>query len=231
MSRAVKKRARAPLTRERVLLTALSIADARGLDAVTMREVAQRLGVEAMSLYKHVANKDEILDGLIELVMSEMVVPSPESGWKAGLRAKARSMREVLLRHRWAAVLIESRVSPGPARLRLHNAGLRVLREGGFSVEQAYSAYLMLDSYIYGFVLQEVCWPFEPEERPDVAESLRPAIPPDEYPYLVEAMNFVMTRSLEQARRGVNSAASYAAEFEFGLDVILDGLERASSVS
>jgi AcrR family transcriptional regulator len=219
-------RDRTPLTRDRVLRAAMTLADARGLEAVTMREVARALGVEAMSLYKHVANKDVVLDGLVELVIAEMAVPSPEVGWKAALRSKSISARAVLLRHRWAAMLIESRVTPGPARLRLYEATLRVLRAGGFSVEQAYRAYLTVDSYLYGFVLQEVCWPFEPQDGPEVVETLGAAIPASEYPHIVEVMRHVATRVARRGRRR-GGHPGYAAEFELGLDLILDGLERA----
>jgi AcrR family transcriptional regulator len=210
-----------------VLEAAMSLADARGLEAVSMREVARRLGVEAMSLYKHVANKDDILDGLVDRVMAEMEIPAQGAGWRAGLRARALSARRVLLRHRWAAMLIESRVSPGPARLRHHNAVIQVLREAGFSIELAYSAFLTLDSYIYGFVLQEVWSPMQVEARPELIENLRPAIAPSEYPYIVEMMTFVMNRSSESTRGSASIAASYATDFEFGLDLVLDGLERA----
>ncbi len=215
-----KAQSRVPLTRERLLRAAMSLADEHGIEAVSMRRVAETLGVEAMSLYRHVANKDEILDGLVELVISEIEMPDPAGGWRAVARGRAFSMREVLLRHRWAAMLIESRVSPGPARLRLHNALLKVLRDAGFSVALTYSAYLTLDSYIYGFVLQEVWWPFTAEDRPAVVESLRPEISPDEYPSIVEMMNFVMGRT------SANIEHSYDADFAFGLDLILDGLHR-----
>lgn len=201
----------------------MAVADDEGLDAVTMRAVATRLGVEAMSLYRHVANKDDILDGLVELVVEKMEVPTLEQGWRAGLRARATSARTVLLAHRWGAMLIEGRLSPGPRRLRLYEATLDVLRRSGFSAELAYSAQLTLDSYLYGYVLQEVTWPWEPEERPELIESLRDAIPRDLFPRLAETMDLV-------ADRGANPA-SYARDFEFGLDLVLDGLERARDAS
>jgi AcrR family transcriptional regulator len=220
---------RAPLTRERILHAALSLADRAGIEAVTMRAVAQRLGVEAMSLYKHVANKDEILDGLVEHVMEEMELPAPSPDWRAGLRLRACSMRTVLLRHPWAAMLVESRTAPAPARLRHHEGSLRLLREAGFSIEIAYNAILSLDSYIYGFVAQEVWWPFEPHERLDLAEELAPQIDPGEFPYLVEMIGFVMSRSQQPSGRASSSAAGYEADFEFGLELLLDGLARVIS--
>jgi AcrR family transcriptional regulator len=215
-----KPQGRTPLTRERLLRAAMSLADAQGIEAVSMRRVAETLEVEAMSLYRHVANKDEILDGLVELVISEIEIPDLTNGWRAVARGRAMSMREVLLRHRWAAMLMESRVSPGPARLRMHNAQLKMLRDARFPIALAYNAFLTLDSYIYGFVLQEVWWPFTAEDRPEVIESLRPEIPVNEYPYIVEMMHFVMGRT------SANAAHGYEADFAFGLDLILDGFER-----
>ena len=220
---------RAPLTRERVLRAAMALADAEGLDALTMRRVGEQVGVEAMSLYKHVASKDDILDGILELVVLEMAFPSG-AGWRAALRARAASAREVLLRHRWAALLLESRITPSPARLRLNENVLRVLRTSGFSTELAYSAFLTLDSYIYGFTLQEVSWPFEPEERSDVVETLSPHISPADYPHLTEVMAFILERGSRHSRRGKrgdSSRTGYAADFDFGLELVLDGLARA----
>lgn len=225
MSRAKKRRE--PLSPARVHHAAMALADARGIEAVTMRAVAEALGVEAMSLYKHVASKDALLDGLVEQVIAEIALPTDDLGWKATLRARAITTRSVLLRHPWAAMLIESRVAPGPARLRLHDSGLRALREGGFSIGRAYHAYLTLDSYVYGFVMQEVWWPFAPEERADVAESVAPVITPGAYPHLVEVMGFVTDRS--RALAGASREAAYAEEFTVGLDLVLDGLERLRS--
>lgn len=219
---------RVPVTRERVMRAAFALADRSGIEAVTMRAVAKRLGVEAMSLYKHVESKDEILDGLIDHVMSEMQPPPPSPDWRAGLRLRAHGMRVVLLRHPWAAMLIESRTAPEPARLRHHEASLRLLREAGFSIELAYSAILTLDSYIYGFVAQEVWWPFEPEQRPEIAESLAPQIDPSEYPHLIEMIGFVAHRARPTSGRAGNSAEGYASDFAFGLDLVLDGLARAA---
>jgi AcrR family transcriptional regulator len=191
-----KKRApkRAPLRRDRVLDAALMLADARGLEAVSMRELARALGVEAMSLYKHVSSKDALLDGLAERVLAEMWVPEPTLDWRPALRGRAISSRSVLLRHPWAALLIESRVHPGPARLRLHDATLGALRRAGFPVELAYRAYLTLDSYVIGFVQQELSWPFEPDERPEMLEALAPRVSPRTHPHLVEVMHFVGER-------------------------------------
>jgi len=224
---------RAPLTRDRVLDAALALADRHGLDAVTMRSVGQALSVEAMSLYKHVANKDAILDGLVERVMREIVLPDDRLPWRAWLTERATTTRRVLLAHRFAATLIESRLAPTPARLTHHEAVLRCLRRAGFSVEAAYGAFLSLDSYVYGFVLQEVSWPFSPEQRVDVVDDLAPVFADGAYPHMIEVMELVVARTEAHRRRGarapadraVASAAGYDADFVFGLELLLDGLE------
>jgi AcrR family transcriptional regulator len=199
-----------------VLTAALTLADREGLDAVTMRAVAARLGVEAMSLYKHVRNKEALLDGLVERVMAEMTLPPTHLGWREGLRQRCHGMRAVLLRHRWASGLVESRITPAPARLRHHDATLGLVRAAGFSTETAFVAILSLDSFVYGFVAQEVWWPFAPEERPEVIQALAPEVDPAAYPHLVEMMSFVYGRT-----------ADADLDFDFGLALVLDGLERA----
>ena len=209
---------RPPLTRERVLRAAIEVADAGGFESLSMRKVAGALGVEAMSLYNHVANKEDILDGLVDIVFSEIDVPSPGEGdWREATRRRAISARDVLNRHRWAIGLMESRMNPGPANLRTHNAVMGSLREAGFSFRAAVHAASVLDAYIYGFALQEKSLPFEsPEEHSQVIESKRQQVPDmADYPYLVEV-------ATEMAKVGYD----YATEFEFGLDLILDGLER-----
>jgi AcrR family transcriptional regulator len=215
-ARAPKKRA--PLSRERVLQAALSLADADGLAALTMRALGQRLGVEAMSLYKHVAHKDDLLDGLVDEVMGEIDVPAPGTPWRAALLQRSTSARAVFLRHRWAATLIESRLSPGPRRLRHHDAVLGALRAGGFSVAQAYAAFLTVDSYVYGFVLQEAAFPVHERDRGVVVEQLAPAIDPKLYPHIAEMMAFVAERSGKDPERAAD------VDFAFGLELILDAL-------
>jgi AcrR family transcriptional regulator len=213
-----KRRRRAPLTKERVLRAALAIADAGGHEALTMRNLGKRLGVEAMSLYNHVANKDDILDGLVDLVFSEIEVPEPGAiEWKLAMRQRAISVREALNRHRWAVGLMEGRMNPGPASMRNHNAVMGCLREAGFSFRDAVHAYSVMDAYIYGFALQETNLGFEtPEESAQMIETQRANVPDmDEFPYLVEV-------AMELAEAGYD----YATEFEFGLDLILDALER-----
>jgi AcrR family transcriptional regulator len=213
-----RTRPRAPLTRERVLRAALDLADRDGVRSLSMRRLAQELGVEAMSLYHHVAGKDDILDGLIDLVFAEIDLPSGDGGWRAAMRRRAVSAREALRRHPWATGLMESRSTPGPANLRHHDAVLGVLRGAGFSVELAAHAYALLDSYVYGFALQEASLPFTtPEETVEVAESIMARFPTDQLPHLTEmAVEHVLQPGYD-----------FGNEFLFGLDLILDGLDRA----
>jgi len=211
---------RVPLSRERLLRAAVDLADREGVGSLTMRRLAQELGVEAMSLYHHVANKDEILDGIVDLVFGEIELPSGDADWKAAMRRRAVSAREALRRHRWAIGLMESRSSPGPANLRHHDAVIRCLRRAGFSVALTAHAYSLLDSYIYGFALQEAGLPFEtPEETAEVAQAMMAEFPADAYPHLTElAVQHVL-------RPGYD----YGDEYLFGLELILDGLERAAT--
>lgn len=224
--KAVRGRPRgAALTPEKILRCAIRLADERGIEAVSMRTIAGKLGVEAMALYNHVAGKDEILGGIVDLVVSEIDVPAGGSDWRACMRRRAISAHEVLLRHPWASALIESHAGPGPIRLRYADSVLGVLRRAGFSIELAYEAFLTLDSYIYGFALQEVNWPSPPNEVPAAVARLRPQIPASEYPHVTEVMDFVTRRRAEAPK------AAYEAEFAFGLELILDGLERTLQAS
>jgi AcrR family transcriptional regulator len=215
---------RVPLTRERVLQAAVALADRGGVRSLSMRKLAQELGVEAMSLYHHVANKDDILDGIVDVVFGEIDLPdaSVEADWKAAMRRRAISAREVLRRHPWATGLMESRSTPGPATLRHHDGVLRVLRTAGFSVELSAHAFSVLDSYIYGFALQEANLPFQDsEELAAVADTILSNLPADEYPYFTEI-------AVEHA---LQPGYSYGNEFLFGLDLILDGLDRARAAA
>jgi AcrR family transcriptional regulator len=211
---------RVPLTRERVLGAAVALADRDGVRALSMRKLAQALGVEAMSLYHHVAGKDDILDGMIDVVFGEIDLPTDETDWKAAMRRRAISAREALRRHPWATGLMESRPTPGPANLRHHDAVLGVLRNAGFPLALAAHAYALLDSYIYGFALQETSLPFHtPEETAEVAQAIMESFPTGDYPYLTEiAVDHVLQPGYD-----------FGDEYEFGLDLILDGLERAAS--
>ena len=213
---------RAPLTRERVLAAAIDLADRDGIASLSMRKLAQELGVEAMSLYHHVANKDDLLDGIVDVVFGEIELPAGEAGWEAAMRRRSVSAREALRRHPWAIGLMESRRSPGPANIRHHDAVLGVLRDAGFPVELAAHAYSLLDSYIYGFALQEASLPFHtPEETAEVAQEIWSAFPADQYPHLAE----IATEHVLQP------GYDYGNEFLYGLDLILDGLARARAAA
>lgn len=206
-----------PLSRTRVLGAALALADAGGAEALTMRKLAESLGVEAMSLYHHVANKDDILDGLVDQVFAEIEVPAPDGDWQSGMRRRLTSARNVLNRHPWAVRLLESRRNPGPATLAHHDAVLGALRAGGFSVPLAAHAYALLDSFLYGFVLQEQALPFtDGAELADVADHILAQLPAERYPHFVE-----LTRE-----HALKPGYAFANEFGFGLDLVLEGLAR-----
>ena len=211
-----RAQSRVPVTKERVLASAVALADQGGLESLSMRKIAQELRVVPMALYKHVANKDEMLDGMVDIVFSEIELPSWEAGWRAAMRSRAISARRVLSRHPWATALMESRPRPGPANLRHHDSVMGGLRKAGFSVGMAVHGFNTVDSYIYGFALQETSLPFgTPEELAEVAEIMLQGLAEDEYPHLREVVAESMV-----------SGFQYANEFEFGLDLILDGIER-----
>jgi AcrR family transcriptional regulator len=207
-------RRRTPLTRDRVLRAALRIADRDGIDSVSMRKLGQALRVEAMSLYKHVADKEDVLDGLADLVISEVELPPDHLGWKPALRHIAISVHEALLRHPWAAAVLDSRLSPGPARLRYLDTVIGILRRAGFSLPDVARAFMALDSHIYGFTLQETNIPFAIEDAPQAAAQVAAHAGTD-YPNL-QAIALLAATEPE----------SFPVEFEFGLDILLDGLER-----
>ena len=214
-----KAATRAPLTRERALSAAIALADAEGLGSLTMRRLAQELGIEAMSLYHHVANKDDILDGMVDMVFGEIDLPAAGEDWKTAMRERARSARAALTRHPWAISLMESRSSPGPATLRHHDAVLGSCRGAGFSVAMAAHAFSLIDSYIYGFVLQEVNLPFDDSSDLEaVVGAMMLPFSTDDYPHLVE----LTTEHI------LKPGYSYGDEFEYGLGRILDSLEAAA---
>src|SRR6266508_499992 len=211
---------RAPLSRERVLRAAVAVADAAGIGALTIRSLAQELGVKPMSVYHYVANKDEILDGIVDLVFGEIDLPSTDGDWRSEMRRRATSARRALRRHPWAIGLMESRTTPGPATLRHHDAVIGTLRGAGFSIQMTAHAYALLDSYVYGFALQEASLPFEgPETVAEVAEPMMQQFPAGEYPHLVE----MATEHI------LKPGYDFGDEFEFGLGVILDGLTKSTT--
>ncbi len=208
---------REPLSRDRILQAAIRVADGGGVEAITMRRVAQELGVEAMSLYHHVPNKDAILDGVIDQVFAAIELPPPEyDDWRDAIRARAHSARAVLSQHSWALGLMDSRRNPGPATLRHHDAVLGMLRDAGFTLPMSAHAISVIDSYIGGFVLQEASLPLKtPNEVEDVAGAILDHLPPDEFPYLTE---MIVDHALQPGY-------DYQDEFAFGLSLILDALE------
>lgn len=208
---------REPLSRDRVLQAAIRVADRGGVDAITMRRVAQELGVEAMSLYHHVANKESILDGVVDVVFTAIELPPVgHDDWREAIRARAHSARAVLSKHRWALGLMDSRRSPGPATLCHHDAVLGVLRRAGFSLPMAAHAVSIIDSYIGGFVLQEANLPVKtPEDLRDVAGGILDDLPASELPYLAE---MIVDHALQPGY-------DHNGEFGYGLDLILDALD------
>ena len=205
----------APLNLERTLQVALVIADDEGLDAVTMRRLARELGVEAASLYHHVKGKNQILDGLVEVVAAEIEPPMPSTDWRAAIAQRAHNTRAGLRRHPWAVSLMASRTTPGPATLGLLETGIRCFREDGFSVSQAAHAISVVDSYVHGFVLQEVNLPFRDEsELAAMTGAIMKTFPASKFPYLFElTVQYVLQPGYD-----------YGKEFDTGLKVVLDGV-------
>jgi AcrR family transcriptional regulator len=204
---------RDPLTRERIVDAAAAVADASGLDGVSMRNVGRALGVEAMSLYHHIAGKEQLLDELADWVFARIQLPPLDGEWRTAMSERAHSQREVLGAHPWGLALVESRRTPGPAVLAHHNAVIGCLRRNGFSIQLAAHAFSVLDAYVYGFVLTEQRLPFEADETvEDFAAGL--ALPAEQYPYMVEFVTELV----------IGRDYAYGDEFEHGLELVLDGL-------
>lgn len=210
---------RKPLSRKRVLRAAMAHADKLGLSELSMRKLAEVLWVAPMALYRHIANKDDLIDAMIDVVFTEIELPAGDADWRTAMRQRAISVRNALERHRWAIGLMESRLHPGPANLRHHDAVLGNLRASGFSVEMTAHAYSVLDSYIYGFALTKMNLPFENGrgDVPDIAERMLEPFPANTYPNLIE---FITDHAMKPGYE-------YGDEFAYGLDLILDGLEKA----
>ena len=212
---------RPPLSRERVLEGAVAVADAEGIGSLTMRSLAQALGVKPMSVYHYVANKEAILDGIVDIVFAEIELPSPGGDWRDEMSRRAESARRALLRHPWAIGLMESRTSPGQATLRHHDAVLGCLRGAGFSLPLTAHAYALLDSYVYGFALQEASLPFDsPETISEVAGQMMEQFASGQYPHLMEMAT----------DHALLPGYAFGDEFAFGLELILDGLEQAAAL-
>jgi AcrR family transcriptional regulator len=200
-----------------VLKAAMKLADKQGIDALSMRKLGDTLGVEAMSLYNYVANKEDLLDGMVDLIFTEIGVPPEDADWRSAMRQRALSVRNVLGRHRWALRLIGSRTSPGPATLAHYDAVFGALRRAGFSVDEAGDAYGMLNSYTIGFAVQEALMPFETgDEAVALVKDLMGRVPTERYPYLTELMT----------ERIAEGGADPAARFEAALDAILDAVDH-----
>jgi AcrR family transcriptional regulator len=209
---------RTRLNRDRVLTTAIQLADEGGIEKLSMRRLGEELGVEAMSLYNHVANKEDLLNGMIDALYSEVELPSHDKDWKTALRKRSVSVREVLLRHPWANGLMDSATKAGPGTLRHHDRVLGTFRNGGFSLAMTAHAFSALDSYVYGYAKQEKALPFDTEERTAaMANAMLAQLPASDYPYLYELV----------AKHVLQPGYNYAGEFSFGLDLVLDALERA----
>jgi AcrR family transcriptional regulator len=221
MATAIKKRGtRQPLTRARVLSAALRMADQGGIESLSMRNLAQALKVEAMSLYNHVANKEDLLDGLVELVVGEIDVPAIDGDWRAAMRRRAGSAYAVLVRHPWATMLFVSRLNIGPNMLRYVDATIGCLRAAGFSYPLADHAWNALDAYIYGFTLQNRNFPLDPSEYASAASQFLPLIPVAQFPHLNGMSQEVIAGRHDGLHR-----------LEFGLELILEGLETLRQAS
>lgn len=207
---------RVALSRERVFRAAIALADKGGLEALTMRRLAERLRVEAMSLYHHVKNKDEILDGMVDAVFAGIPLPAP-GDWQTAMRERAIAIRAALVRHPWSVGVLESRRHPGPATLGHHDAAIGCLRQAGFSIGMVAHALALLDSYVYGFVVEEQQLPLAPGgDAEALAGDILAGMSPRAYPHLAElAVEHVM-----------KPGYAFADEFEFGLELILEALSR-----
>jgi AcrR family transcriptional regulator len=216
----VTTQARIPLSRDRILNAALQLADESGADAVTMRRLGEELGFEAMSLYRHVANKKDLFDGMLDLVLAEWQPPDGEGDWSEAVRTSARSVHDALRRHGWAARLLMTGDHIRPARLQYMDKLLGRLRDAGFDSDATHSVYHLLDGYIFGFSLWEIAYTTVPLDA-EAVTRLMEAIPWAEYPHLTEHRDQHMTE-------GPHSEVS---AFDVGLDLILDGLKRAGGIA
>jgi AcrR family transcriptional regulator len=210
------KKSNTSLTRENILQEAVRLVDKNGIDALSMRKLGQQLGVEAMSLYNHIANKDDLLDGIVDKVIVEIDLPTLGMDWREAMRLRAFSAREVFAKHPWAPMLIDSRVSGGMGRLRYFEAVIGTLRRAGFTIELAVRAFSLIDSYIYGFGRQSLNSSANDGGSPQEAEAFLEALPVEQFPYLAEMASTFTS----------NAGYDEAADFEFGLNLILDGLQR-----
>jgi AcrR family transcriptional regulator len=213
---------RSTLNRSKVLEAAIELADQIGIEALTIRNLANKLGVGAMTIYHHVPSRDAIVDGMVEIVFDKIEKPSADDDWKTAMRRRCISAREVLNQHKWAAPLMDSRMSPGPANLSHHDAVIGCMRKGGLSIQMTAHAYAILDSFVYGFAFEEAVLPSGGGEGiTEVAEQIAAHFPSGEYPHLAEL-------TFEHV---LQPGYDFGDSFEFGLDLIIEGLERAARTS
>ena len=211
--------ARTPLTRDRILEAAVGLADRTGIEALTIRKLATELDVKPMTLYHHVDGKEAVLDGMIDLVFTEIALPDEDLAWRDAVRGRCLSTREVLVRHPWSVPLMESRRSPGPATLRHHEAMLACFLDSGMSMQLTAHAYAVIDSYVHGFAIQEANVPVQGAAGDeDVTRQIAAQFAPDQYPHLVR---FADEHVLRPGYR-------FGDSFEYGLDLLLAGLEAAA---
>ena len=216
----VKAQSRAPLSRERILATAVALADERGVEALSMRKLAQELEVVPMALYKHVVNKDELLDGMVDVVVGEVDPPASGTDWKTAIRQRALSARRMLLRHPWASKVIESRTSPTPAVLEYMDAMIGIFRAGGFSIDLTHHAMHTMGSRMLGF--SQELFDESADAGPQLMEPEMLRAMAGRYPYITE----LVTAITHDPGSVVGPGCDDQFEFEFALDLMLDGLER-----
>ena len=224
-----RSRERAPLTRERILGTAVALADGGGVDSISMRRIAQELGVVPMALYKHVANKDELLDGMIDVVVAEIDPPLQGVDWKTAMRERILSARRALLRHGWAAQVIESRAEPTPMVIAYFDSMMGIFRSGGFSIELLHHAIHVLGSRMLGFA-QELF--DDTSSMPDEEAVAMWSQMAEHYPNIAALIGEIAAGQISHDQGSVVSGGCDTQfEFEFALDLILDGLERLRASS
>lgn len=213
---------RPKLTRESIFSTALALANQNGIQAVSMRQIADALNVKAMSLYKHVEDKDDVLDGMIELIVSQMTLPDLNLDWKKALHERALSERKVLNKYSWVVTLFESKSGTGVIRLGHQNHMIGILRKSGFPIELAFNAMIAFTGYIYGFVILEHSWSAKPKERAKTVKKAKQMITPADYPHVFEMVSYATSKNKKTAA----DASAHPVDFEFGLNLILDGFEK-----
>lgn len=207
------------LTADQVIEGAVRLADRIGADALTIRKIAEEIDVKPMTIYHHVPNKEAIIDGMVDAVFAEIELPPTDQDWRSSILVRCKSMRQVLTRHPWAAPLMETRTTPGPATLRHHDAVLGCFRGAGFSLELTGHAYAVVDAFLYGFALQETTLPATSgDDMAELAGSIAEQMPADLFPHLAEfTTDYVLQPGYD-----------FGEEFDVGIELILDGLERAS---